>query len=268
VPTAVRRPLAGYLWSLLTGASVTPYYADDLVTIYHGEALDILDGIATASVDLILTDPPYSSGGSLEAQKNTKAQGLRSATVQHADFEWFAADNMTTGGLIWLLRAALIRGRRILRPNRAALVFTDWRMVPHVAPALESSGLRYRNMIVWDKRSAGLGTGFKPAHEIVLEYANGATEYQALDGQNVIRLARVHASEREHNAQKPVALLNELIRVCAPISGLVVDPFMGSGSTMVAAKSTSRRAIGIEIEERYCEIAANRCRQEVLGLTA
>jgi DNA modification methylase len=247
---------------------VTPYYADDLVTIYHGDALAVMDTLSTGSVDLILTDPPYSSGGSFEAQKNTKAQGLRSATVQSDDFEWFAADNMTTGGLVWLLRAVLIRARRVLHPNRAALVFTDWRMVPHVAPALESSGLRYRNMLVWDKRSPGLGIGFKPAHEIILEYANGTTEYQALDGQNVLRIPRVHASDKDHNAQKPVPLLSELIRVCTPGGGLVVDPFMGSGSTLYAAKRSSRRAIGIEIEERYCEIAARRCSQEVLGLTA
>lgn len=244
---------------------MSPYYEDEAVTIYHGEAIEVLDTLATGSVDLLLTDPPYASGGSLEAQKNTKAQGLRTATVQAADFSWFAADNMTTGGLIWLLRASLVRARRLLAPNRAALVFTDWRMVPHLAPALESSGLRYRNMIVWDKGHAGLGTGFKPAHEVVLEYANGATEYQVLDGQNVIRAGRVHASERDHNAQKPVGLLAEFIRVCAPVGGLVLDPFMGSGSTLVAAKSSHRRAVGIELEERYCEVAAARCSQGVLA---
>lgn len=247
---------------------MTPYYSDDSVTIYHGEALEVLDSLPDSSVDLLLTDPPYSSGGSLEAQKNVKAQGLRSATVQASDFAWFAADNMSTAGLVWLLRASLTRSRRLLRPNRAALVFTDWRMVPHLAPALESSGLRYRNMIVWDKGSAGLGNGFKPAHEIILEYSNGTTEYHTKTGQNVIRARRVAPGIRDHNAQKPVPLLQDLMTVCAPPGGVVLDPFMGSGSTLVAAKATGRRAIGVEIDERYCESAAARLAQDSLGLSA
>jgi DNA modification methylase len=247
---------------------VKPYFERDGIAIYHGEALAVLRELSAASVDAVITDPPYCSGGSLEAQKNTKAQGLRSATVQAEDFEWFAADNMSTAGLVWLIRAALVEARRFLMPNRAALVFTDWRMVPHLAPALESSGLRYRNMIIWDKGSPGLGVGFKPAYEVVLEYANGATEYQVKNGQNVIRNARVSPLARDHDAQKPVELIHELIRVVSPPDGLIVDPFMGSGTTLRAAMDLGRRAIGIELEERYCEIAARRLSQMVLPLAA
>ncbi len=240
-----------------------PYYDAEGVTIYHGDCLQILHALDAATVDAIITDPPYCSGGSLEAQKNTKGQGLRTQTMNKEGFEWFSADNMTTGGLVWLVRAVLVEGRRVMKPNRSAFVFSDWRMVPHLAPALESSGLRYRNMIVWDKGSAGLGMGFKPAHEIVLEYTNGATEYAAKNGQNVIRCGRVNTSERDHNCQKPLDVIGKLIDVATQAGALVLDPFLGSGTTLLAAKQRGRRAIGIELNEAHCESAARRCAGEM-----
>lgn len=240
---------------------VEPYFQRDGITIYHGDCLQLLHHVETASADAVITDPPYCSGGSLESQKNVKGQGCRTQTMNKDDWEWFSADNMSTAGLVFLVRASLVAARRFLKPNRSAFVFTDWRMVPNIAPALESSGLRYRNMIVWDKGHAGLGCGFKPAHEILMEFTNGATEYQNKTGQNVIRTARVHASERKHNAEKPVKLLGEVIATAVPEGGLVVDPFMGSGSVLAACLDTGCRYFGCELEERYCEEAVRRVEQ-------
>jgi len=242
---------------------MTPYYQDSAVTIYHGDCVEIMRAMEGVSMDAVITDPPYCSGGSLEAQKNSGGQGHRSELLASGDVEWFSADNMTTGGLVWLIRAVLVEARRVMRPNRSALVFTDWRMVPHLAPALESSGLRYRNMIVWDKMSAGLGMGFKPSHEIILEYTNGVTEYATKDGQNVIRARRVTSGKRDHACQKPLEVLARLIDVAVPEGGAVLDPFCGSGSTLVAAKQRGRRAIGIEIAEAHAETAARRCAAEM-----
>jgi len=249
-------------------SGVKPYFEKDGITLYCGDCLEVMRSLVDASIGCVLTDPPYCSGGSLEAQKNTKAQGLRSATVASADFVWFAADNMGTAGLTFLLRSVLLEARRLLLPNRSAFVFTDWRMVPNLAPALESSGLRYRNLLVWDKQNAGLGVGFKPAHELVMEFTNGVTEYQAQNGQNVLRVPRVHASEKEHGAQKPVALLSKILQVACPAGETVIDPFMGSGSTIDAARDLGYRAIGIDLSERNCEIAARRLSQQLLPFAA
>jgi len=246
-----------------SGSSVRPYYSDESVTIYHGDCVEIMRSMKGVELDAVITDPPYCSGGSLEAQKNTKGQGLRTQTMNEDDFEWFSADNMTTGGLVWLIRSVLVESRRLLKANRSAFVFSDWRMIPFMAPALESSGLRYRNMIVWDKGSAGLGMGFKPAHEIILEYTNGATEYAAKTGQNVIRSKRVHTSERDHNCQKPVEVIAKILEVATVEGGTILDPFMGSGTMLLAAKQAGRKAIGIELNERYCESAAKRCASEM-----
>lgn len=238
-----------------------------------GDCLDVLRTLESGSVDAVITDPPYCSGASLEAQKNQKAQGLRSATVQGDGFAWFAADNMGTAGLVWLLREVAIEARRILTQNRSMLVFCDWRMVPHLAPAIESSGLRWRNMVVWQKPNAALGNGFRSSHELVLEFTNGVTEYQRKDGTNCISAKRVPSSARNHMAQKPVELLSELLTMVAPPGGTVLDPFMGSGTTGVACVETGRDFIGIEISPEYHAIAeariaeAKRKLQPALALT-
>jgi len=256
-------PLAGQSLGAAPCSGFRSYYEDASVTIYHGDCVEIMRAMKGVELDAIITDPPYCSGGSLEAQKNTGGQGHRSERLDSGEVEWFSADNMTTGGLVWLIRSVLVESRRLLKPNRSAFVFSDWRMIPFLAPALESSGLRYRNMIVWDKGSAGLGMGFKPAHEIILEYTNGATEYAAKTGQNVIRSKRVHTSERDHACQKPVEVIAKLLEVATVDGGTILDPFMGSGTMLLAAKQLGRKAIGIELNEAHCESAAKRCQQEM-----
>ena len=243
-----------------------PYYQDDRVTLYCADNLAVLPALGAASCDAVLTDPPYCSGGYLEAQKNTRAQGLRGSTVTAPDFRWFAADNMSTAGLAWLLRAVMLESRRLLRDDRAAFVFTDWRMVPHLVPVIESSGLRWRNLLIWDKGNAGLGVGFKPAYEVVMEFAAGTVAYQTQDGQNLLRYPRVPNGDRDHSAQKPTPLLRAILRVVVPPGGVVLDPFAGSGSTLRAAKDLGLRAVGVELDEANCEVAARRLAQQVLPL--
>ena len=84
------------------------------VTLYQGDCLEVIRDLPDGCVDAVVTDPPYCSGGYLEAQKNTPAQGLRGATVTAEGFHWFAGDNMSTGGLVWLLRGLMVEARRLL----------------------------------------------------------------------------------------------------------------------------------------------------------
>jgi site-specific DNA-methyltransferase (adenine-specific) len=242
----------------------SPYYVDDHCAIFCGDALEILDQF-TPGIDAVITDPPYCSGGYMEAQKNTKAQGLRGATVAADGFKWFVGDNMGTVGLMHLLRSVLFRCAGILNPNRSAMVFTDHRMIPSLVPVLESAGLGYRNQIIWDKGNAGLGVGFKPRWEAILEFSNGSVEYQRKDGQNLIRINRVHSSQKMHNAEKPVELIQELLSHVTAPGWIVLDPFMGSGTTLAAAKAMGRKAIGIERDPRNCDSAIKRLSQEVLS---
>lgn len=136
--------------------------------------------------------------------------------------------------------------------------FTDWRMVGHLAPAIEAARFRYQNLVVWNKGNAGLGTGFRAQHELAMHFAKGTAQYYSFDFGNVITTSRVHSSEREHQTEKPVELISTIAEVVSPLGGTILDPFMGSGTTGVACVKLGRRFIGIEIEPRYFDIACRR----------
>ena len=118
--------------------------------------------------------------------------------------------------------------------------------------------------IVWDKGRGGLGNGWRHSHELIVHGAWDTTEYAEGFRRNVISARTVASVERDHASEKPIEVLAHLIS--AHPTGLVLDPFMGSGTTLRAAKDLGRKAIGIEIEERYCEIAVRRLAQGVLPL--
>jgi len=242
---------------------IKPYYENNFVQIFHGDCREILPSIPP--VDAVLFDPPYCSGGFNEAGRSTaKSQGVRDETLKHLG--WFSGDNMTSMGACFLLSGVASLCKKKLAKTGTFTFFTDWRMVPILAPAIESYGFRWQAMIVWKKPSIGMGAGFRPQHELVLHFTNGSPIYFAKNGSNVIDSSRVGVNEREHPTQKPVALMGEIIRVVSPEGGLILDPFMGSGSTLVAAMGLGRKAIGIDLDERFCEIAARRMQQGILPL--
>jgi DNA modification methylase len=226
--------------------------------VRQGDALDVLRSLEAGSVSAIVTDPPYCSGGNTEAaRKGASNQGIRGEETEAA-LGWFAGDSMTTPGLVWLLRSVAFEADRLLIPGGSVLMFCDWRMWSNLAPAVESGGLRLQSMLVWDKGNAGMGTGFKPTHELVIHLCRGPGKFHDLCGSNVLRSKRVHSASREHPTQKPVDLLQSMIRVVAPHDGLVVDPFCGSGSTGVACLREGRRFLGVERDPDYCDVARKR----------
>lgn len=236
---------------------MNPYYDDGRAVLYHGDALDVLRGMAEASVDAVVTDPPYCSGSVSEASRSAaKGQGLRSENL--AKMGWFVGDNMGTAGLVFLLRSIAFDALRVVRPCGSLLIFCDWRMLPNLAPAIESAGWRYQGLIVWDKGAMGLGNGFRCQHELILHFTAGAPEYHDKGTPNVLTCGRVRGGDRLHQTEKPVDLLRRLVRVVCPPDGLVLDPFAGSGSTGVAALAEGRRYLGIERALEHVETAARR----------
>jgi len=224
-------------------------------TLYLGDCRDVLPTLGT--VDAVVTDPPYCSGGFNEAGKQaSKGMGLRSETVR--ELGWFVNDNMTTAGLCWLMSAVAGWSRRCLKEGGTFTAFTDWRMAGALAPAIEASGFRYQNLLVWAKPSAGLGRGFRAQHELALHFSNGTPEYHSASHGNVLTSPRVHTSDREHQTQKPIELMAKIIETVAGEGQTVLDPFMGSGSTGVAAVSKSREFIGIELDPVNFDIACKR----------
>lgn len=228
--------------------------------ILHGDALQVMATMADASIDAVVTDPPYCSGSVSEASRGAaKGQGLRSENLTR--FGWFVGDNMGTAGLVFLLRAVAFESIRLLKGSGSMLVFCDWRMVPNLAPAIESAGLRYQNMVVWDKGSMGLGTGFRAQHETILHFTAGSPEYHDKGLGNVLKCPRV-GQDREHQTEKPVNLMEQLVRVVCPLGGTVLDPFGGGGTTAVAANNLGRNAICIERSIEHVETSRRRVATE------
>lgn len=234
-----------------------------------GDCLDRMSEIPDGTVDALITDPPYCSGGVTEASRGRAThQGLRSETMRGGRFQWFQGDNMTTAGLVFLLRSVACEGLRVVKPTGHLMMFCDWRMVAMLAPALESAGWRLRNMVVWDKGHFGAGTGFRPTHEMILHLTHRSPEFHSASVGNVIREPRVHSSRRDHPTEKPLGLMQKLLRVTVPKGGTVLDPFVGSGATLCAAVSEGINFIGIERDPGYFAVAEKRIAEARLPLLA
>lgn len=208
-----------------------PYYEDTRsgITIYHGDCLDLLPSVAAA---VLVTDPPYG------LQALAGYYGRHYDTIRN-DEDTSARDSALA---LW--------------GDRPACVFGSPRM-PEPPGAWE-------HRLVWDKCEPGMNGGpWRYTHESI--FVRGAGWLRRNDSAfSILRVATGNwaAGRGVHPHRKPVALMEKL--VSAAPDGVIVDAFCGSGSTLVAAKNMGRRAIGIEIEERYCEIAARRLAQEVL----
>lgn len=190
------------------------------------------------------TDPPYCSGGFQEAGRSAGTFGA------------IASDNLSSKGYTALINGVLAA----VRPQ-AAYVFTDWRMWGALFDLLESSGLPVRSMIVWDKGNPSLGSLWRPQHELVAFASRKGMRRRK--GQpahaNVLKYGRT--GNRHHYTEKPVELLEELIAgdgVGDRPDWPVVDPFLGSGSTLLAAERLERSCVGFEVEPGYCDVAVQR----------
>lgn len=225
-----------------------PYYEEAGVTIYHGDALELLPSLA--AVSLIVTDPPYIIGavsaGSLSSKSGTWGDMMNSAT-------WFAA---------WYKECA-----RALKYDGAMWTFLNWRTIPVVMRAAMTAQLPIASMMVWDKEWIGPGgpQGLRPSYEMVALLPNAGFCVPDRSLSDVWRHKVGSYKASGHPAEKPVDLVQRIISASA-VSGTVVDPFLGSGTTAVAAKALGLPCVGIEAEERYCEIAARRLSQHVLDL--
>jgi modification methylase len=266
---------------------MTVYYEEDGITIYHGDCREVLPTLP--AVDLIFTSPPYNlgttSGGGLPAY--AKAMGhyptnsrmgkrggggkwtggaLAYGYEGYGDampHEEYVAWQQDITRLCW----ARLSDRGAMFYNHKPRVLAGILVSPfaYVAPELP-----IRQVVIWAR--AG-GVNFNPAfygstHEwiVIVAKPDWRLRDQSASGVGDVWRFPQHAGDIDHPAPFPVQLPARAIETAAP--GLVLDPFMGSGTTLIAARAAGRRAIGIEIEERYCEIAAKRLSQQTLGLAS
>lgn len=229
-----------------------------------GDAVEVLREIPEGALDVVWTDPPYCSGGFLETAKR-QARGMLPPHVLRR-VGWFINDNMGTTGLAWLLRAVALQAARALKPSGHLGFFADHRMIDAIRPAVESSGLRYSNLLVWDKMQPGLGKGFRAQHEIVLHFVGRLPVYHSGSEGNVQSVRRVNAKKRNHQTAKPPELVARHLRVVTPPGGIVLDPFVGGAGVGRAALRIGARFIGADINPETCETARQALREEMAEL--
>ena len=233
---------------------MTPYYEDGAVRLFHGDCRAILPLIEP--VDHVITDPPYGEhthakqwiGAALTADGAPRV----STAFKELGFAHITADEQA-----WVAKAAAFMARRWV------LVFTDIEGVWGWRSALVDSGLDYVRACMWDKvDGAPQFTGDRPAagaEAIVCAHQPGKKRWNSGGKRGVYRHpVNGVRGDKPHPSTKPEALMNELISDFTDAEETILDPFAGSGTTLVAAKKLGRKAIGVELNEQYCEVAARR----------
>jgi site-specific DNA-methyltransferase (adenine-specific) len=233
--------------------------------IHNGDALTILPTLDAELVDLVLTDPPYNSGGRTQSDRTSQSArdkyvsggGRKGAAHTLADF---TGDNRDQRAYTYWLSLLLAQCLRVAKPGASLLVFTDWRQLPATSDALQAGGWLWRGVLVWHKPiSRPRAGGFKAECEYLLWGSKGPIDAT----RNPVYLPGLYSAsqprgaDRHHITAKPVALLAELVKVCPP-GGTVLDICAGSASTGVAAVSSGRPFVGIELTAHYADVARRR----------
>ncbi|MGB1582911.1 MAG: DNA-methyltransferase [Solirubrobacterales bacterium] len=244
-----------------------PYYEDDFVTLYHGDCLEIIPMLEQESVTLLWTDPPYGHNnhdGDFNARLN-KHRGIKGKPIAND-----GADEMR-GVVDGMLNAAI----PILRSDFCCCCCCccggggpkptfAW-----LAERMDRDGLDFFHSVIWDKVNPGLGWRYRRQYEMVM-VAHRTGGKLSWPDENVKAVPNITSfyppRDRVHPNEKPIKMVNGFIQRHTAQGDLVLDPFVGSGTTLRAAKDTGRRAIGIELDEAYCAIAAERLAQEVLAI--
>lgn len=229
------------------------------IKLYKGDALAVMRRLEPGAYDAIITDPPYAAGVSLAAKgaSTSEKYGVNKQAHRLPDFEGDGMDQRT-----WTLFMAdvLREGRRLCKPGAVCALFIDWRMLPSLTDAMQRAGWIWRGVAVWDKLTSRPQKGrFRQQAEFVVWGSAGrlpvSRPVPVLPG--VFRHANVQPGERVHQVQKPLELMREVVRICVP-GGRVLDPFAGSGSTLLAAAQEGFAADGIECSPDIARTAAER----------
>jgi site-specific DNA-methyltransferase (adenine-specific) len=229
-----------------------------------------LEGLAQVpdnSVDMILTDPPYSSGGAFAGDRRSRT-GTKYASGEYegaATLPDFSGDNMDQRAFTEFCRQILAKCRQKTKPEGVIACFIDWRNLPALTDALQAAGWTWRGIAVWHKPNGRPQKGrYRNEFEFVVWGSNGPLPFDRGVGclPGYYKYNNVQSKDRVHQTEKPLQLIMDLLEF-APAGGVVLDPFMGSGTTAEACIRTGRSYIGFELSAEYHEIAQQRIAEAV-----
>lgn len=239
----------------------TPYYQDESSTIYLGDSREVLPSLDVGSIDVVFTSPPYNRGDM--AGGLAKLAGGYASYADQMPEEDYVAWQRETLSVCW----GLLSERGAIFYNHKPRIRQEGLWLPLCL----NPGLPLRQIIVWDY-VAGCNWSpkhFMPLHEWVMLFSKPGFELRSRSASTAgdvwrFRVEVPGTGRPKHPAAFPLKLPTRAL--AALPTSVVLDPFMGSGTTLLAAKNLGHRAIGVEINEEYAEIAANRLCQEVLDL--
>lgn len=251
---------------------LTPY----LNQVINADCLDFLVKLPPNSIDCVLIDPPYCSGGvkSLNARnKNTTAKYGTDRAVAYYDFVGDGKDQRVWG--FWM-QSVFRQFERVLKPNSYFFSFIDWRMLPALSDTIQLADLAWRGILAWNKgnQARPFPNAFKQQCEFILWGTKGdlprpiepTYHYGYIDAPINCVHGNLHPKDKSHATEKPVKLLSHLLRIVpkGETPPVVLDCFCGSGSTLEAAATLGLAYIGIEKSPEYAHIAQKRMRS-ILG---
>lgn len=230
-----------------------------------GDSLRIMLTLPDGCVDAVITDPPYSSGGTFRSDRNGGTVAKYTTSYGRRDLPEFSGDNRDQRSYGYWCALWLGECLRVTKSGGVCCLFTDWRQYPMTSDALQSGGWVWRGSVAWNKTAAARPAKgrFRNQCEYILWGSSGpmADDGECLEGCFTMAVA---GEEKLHTAAKPTELMEELVAICPP-GGIVLDPFAGSGTTIRAAIRTGRRAIGIELAEGCYAVALARLEKAAVG---
>lgn len=212
-------------------------------TLHEGDCLEVMRGMPAESVDAIITDPPY---------------GIDYQSAWRSDkSKWKPKIANDKQPFIWWLHDAY----RLVKEGGILLCFCRWDVQEAFKLAIEWAGFTLKSQVIWDRGNHGMGdlkASFAPQHDVVWFAVKGAFRFPDKRPSTIIKSMRLSGEQLLHPNEKPVDLMEQLIRATTKVGDAVLDPFSGSGSTLAAADGLNRNAIGIELDPKYCNIIRER----------
>jgi len=248
---------------------VTLEYNQDGIQIYQADSLQQLGALADQGlqVDAVITDPPYSSGGQYRgdrAGQSAREKYQNSGTA--VEYSEFAGDNRDQRAYGFWCSLWLSDCFRLCKPGSPVVLFTDWRQLATTTDALQAGGFVFRGIGAWDKTegSRPVKGRFRNQCEFVVWGSKGPMETDGPCLPGVWR-SPIKKSDKFHLTGKPTDVMLEICRIAWRPGSLILDPFCGSGTTLVAARELGLRAIGIESVAENIEICKQRLSQRPLS---
>jgi len=219
-----------------------PLYNFDGIKIYKGDFFDVCVSFAPGSYDLIIADPPYGDDAGY-GRNNKEIANNENETINYRIMD-----------VCW----------KLLKPDTNLYLFTNWKFADRLKTFAGWYGYNVRMELAVIKNNWGMGYGFRNQYEKCLVLEKGKPKYRMTDFSNVQNMEHINHNNKTHPHEKGVNLIGKIIEHSSGKGDLILDPTIGSGSTLVAAKKLGRKADGVELDEHWCNVAIDRLSQNEL----